>query len=447
MTTDFSKGKVSTNIIRQAVPLTLAQLVQLLYNIVDRIYIGHLPGTDNMALTGIGLTFPIVTLIAAFTNLFGTGGTPLFSIARGRNEQGRAEKIMGNVCFLLLAASVVISLACFWLRRPILYLFGASDESYVYADQYLQIYLAGTVFSMITTGMNGFINAQGFPGTGMLTTVIGAVLNLILDPIFIFVLHMGVRGAALATVASQVASGIWVIRFLTGRKSMLRIKKENLRPDYQLACEIISLGTSGFIVQATNALVQIVCNVSLQNYGGDLYVSIMTVLNSVRELLSLPVMGITSGCQPILGYNYGAGKLSRVKEGIRFTAIIGTSYTLAAWGLVMAMPHFLFSIFIDDPAVIAPGIAALKIYFFGFCFMAFQFTGQCTFQALGYAKRSIFFSLFRKVIIVVPLTILLPMAGLGVDGVFLAEPVSNLIGGLACIITMWATVYRRLEQY
>ncbi len=447
MTTDFSKGKVSTNIIRQAVPLTLAQLVQLLYNIVDRIYIGHLPGTDNMALTGIGLTFPIVTLIAAFTNLFGTGGTPLFSIARGRNEQGRAEKIMGNVCFLLLAASVVISLACFWLRRPILYLFGASDESYVYADQYLQIYLAGTVFSMITTGMNGFINAQGFPGTGMLTTVIGAVLNLILDPIFIFVLHMGVRGAALATVASQVVSGIWVIRFLTGRKSMLRIKKENLRPDYQLACEIISLGTSGFIVQATNALVQIVCNVSLQNYGGDLYVSIMTVLNSVRELLSLPVMGITSGCQPILGYNYGAGKLSRVKEGIRFTAIIGTSYTLAAWGLVMAMPHFLFSIFIDDPAVIAPGIAALKIYFFGFCFMAFQFTGQCTFQALGYAKRSIFFSLFRKVIIVVPLTILLPMAGLGVDGVFLAEPVSNLIGGLACIITMWATVYRRLEQY
>lgn len=447
MTTDFSKGKVSTNIIRQAVPLTLAQLVQLLYNIVDRIYIGHLPGTDNMALTGIGLTFPIVTLIAAFTNLFGTGGTPLFSIARGRNEQGRAEKIMGNVCFLLLAASVVISLACFWLRRPILYLFGASDESYVYADQYLQIYLAGTVFSMITTGMNGFINAQGFPGTGMLTTVIGAVLNLILDPIFIFVLHMGVRGAALATVASQVVSGIWVIRFLTGRKSMLRIKKENLRPDYQLACEIISLGTSGFIVQATNALVQIVCNVSLQNYGGDLYVSIMTVLNSVRELLSLPVMGITSGCQPILGYNYGAGKLSRVKEGIRFTAIIGTSYTLAAWGLVMAMPHFLFSIFIDDPAVIAPGIAALKIYFFGFCFMAFQFTGQCTFQALGYAKRSIFFSLFRKVIIVVPLTILLPLAGLGVDGVFLAEPVSNLIGGLACIITMWATVYRRLEQY
>ncbi len=421
--------------------------MQLLYNIVDRIYIGHLPGTDNMALTGIGLTFPIVTLIAAFTNLFGTGGTPLFSIARGRNEQERAEKIMGNVCFLLLAASVVISLACFWLRRPILFLFGASDESYVYADQYLQIYLAGTVFSMITTGMNGFINAQGFPGTGMLTTVIGAVLNLILDPIFIFVLHMGVRGAALATVASQVVSGIWVIRFLTGRKSMLRIKKENLRPDYQLACEIISLGTSGFIVQATNALVQIVCNVSLQNYGGDLYVSIMTVLNSVRELLSLPVMGITSGCQPILGYNYGAGKLSRVKEGIRFTAIIGTSYTLAAWGLVMAMPHFLFSIFIDDPAVIAPGIAALKIYFFGFCFMAFQFTGQCTFQALGYAKRSIFFSLFRKVIIVVPLTILLPLAGLGVDGVFLAEPVSNLIGGLACIITMWATVYRRLEQY
>lgn len=444
MTTDFSQGKVSSNIIRQAVPLTLAQLVQLLYNVVDRIYIGRLPGTDNMALTGIGLTFPIVTLIAAFTNLFGTGGTPLFSIARGRGEQEKAEKIMGNVCFLLLVSSAVMFAACFLLRRPILYLFGASDASYVYADQYLQIYLFGTVFSMLATGMNGFINAQGFPGTGMLTTIIGAALNLVLDPVFIFVLHMGVRGAALATVASQIVSGIWVICFLTGRKSLLRIKKDSLRLDRKLACEIVSLGTSGFIVQATNALVQVVCNVSLQNYGGDLYVSIMTVLNSVRELLSLPVMGITSGCQPVLGYNYGAGRLSRVKEGIRFTAVIGTAYTLAAWALVMIFPHFLFSIFIDDPVVAGSGIAALKIYFFGFCFMAFQFTGQCTFQALGYAKRSIFFSLFRKVIIVVPLTLLLPAAGFGVNGVFWAEPVSNLAGGLACFLTMWMTVYRKL---
>lgn len=444
MAADFSKGKVSQNIIRQAVPLTMAQLVQLLYNIVDRIYIGHLPGTDHLALTGVGLAFPVITLVAAFTSLFGTGGTPLFSIARGRQQEEYAQKIMGCVCALLLGASVVIFFFCYLFRRPLLYLFGAGDASYAYADQYLQIYLAGTPFSMLAAGMNGFINAQGFPATGMLTTMIGAALNLVLDPVFIFGLHMGVRGAALATVISQAVSGIWVIRFLTGKKTLLQVRKSNMKLERKLVCSIVTLGASGFIVQATNALVQIVCNVSLQSYGGDLYVGIMTVLHSVRELLSLPVMGLTSGCQPVLGYNYGAGELKRVKEGIRFTAFIGTAYTFLAWGLVMKIPHQLFYIFTGQAAVADAGTQALQIYFFGFCFMAFQFTGQCTFQALGFAKRSIFFSLFRKVVIVVPLTLLLPAAGFGVSGVFLAEPVSNLVGGLACILTMWFTVYRKL---
>lgn len=446
MATDFSQGKVWKNIIFQAIPLTLAQLVQLLYNVVDRIYIGHLPGADNMALTGIGLTFPVITLVAAFTNLFGTGGTPLFSIARGREDEKEAEKIMGNVFSLLIRTSVFLFLFCYFLRRPILFLFGASEGSYVYADQYLRIYLFGTLFSMVATGMNGFINAQGYPRIGMLTTVIGAALNLLLDPLFIFVFQMGVGGAALATVISQSVSAVWVFRFLTGRKAILRIKKENLKLEGRLVKDIMALGTSGFIVQATNALVQIVCNITLQSYGGDLYVGIMTVLNSVRELLSLPVSGITSGCQPILGYNYGAKKMGRVKEGIRFTALIGVGYTLIAWAFVMKFPHFLFSIFTEDVSMIESGNAALQIYFFGFCFMAFQFTGQCTFQSLGYAKRAIFFSLFRKVIIVVPLTLLLPVWGLGVDGVFWAEPVSNLIGGLACFLTMWFTVYRKLEN-
>ncbi len=446
MVTDFSCGKVSRNIINQAIPLTLAQLVQLMYNIVDRIYIGHLSNTDNMALTGIGLTFPIITIIAAFTSLFGTGGTPLFSIARGRRQEEYAEKSMGNVFTLLLGSSVFIFFFCYLFRKPILYIFGASDASYLYADEYLQIYLFGTASSMLATGMNGFINAQGFPGIGMLTTLIGAVLNLILDPVFIFMLHMNVRGAALATVISQTVSGIWVIRFLTGKKSLLKLKISNLKLDRKLVRDILSLGTSGFIVQATNALVQIVCNITLQTYGGDLYVGIMTVLNSVREFLSLPVMGITSGCQPILGYNYGAGKLSRVKEGIRFTALIGIAYTLLAWGLVMIIPNLLFSVFTNDVSMVQFGTKALHLYFFGFCFMAFQFSGQSTFQALGYAKRSIFFSLFRKVIIVVPLTIFLPAVGFGVDGVFLAEPVSNLIGGLASFGTMWITVYRKLGK-
>ena len=446
MTTDFSQGKVSRNIIRQAIPLTLAQLVQLLYNIVDRIYIGHLPDSGHEALTGVGLTFPVITIIAAFTSLYGTGGTPLFSIARGRQEEARAEKILGCVFSLLAVTSLLLVILCYLLRRPVLYLFGASDASYVYADQYLQIYLAGTTFSMLATGLNGFISAQGFPGTGMLTTMIGALLNLLLDPVFIFALHMGVRGAALATVISQVVSGLWVLRFLTGNRSLLRIKRKNLKPGRKLVLEILGLGASGFIVQATNSLVQIVCNVTLQTHGGDLYVGIMTVINSVRELLSLPVMGITSGSQPVIGYNYGARKMSRVKEGIRFTALAGTAYTFIAWGLVMAFPRLLFSVFTSDQTMALAGKEALQIYFFGFCFMAFQFTGQCTFQALGYARRSIFFSLFRKVIIVVPLTLLLPAAGLGVRGVFLAEPVSNLAGGLACFTTMWLTVYRRLED-
>ena len=446
MATDFSQGKVWKNIIFQAIPLTLAQLVQLLYNVVDRVYIGHLPGADNMALTGIGLTFPVITLIAAFTNLFGSGGTPLFSISRGKGEEEEAEKIMGNVFSLILRASLFLFLFCYLLRRPILFLFGASEGSYVYADEYLKIYLFGTVFSMVAAGMNGFINAQGYPKIGMLTTVIGAILNLLLDPLFIFVFHMGVSGAALATVLSQSVSAIWVFRFLTGRKAVLKIKKENLKLDGRLVKDIMALGTSGFIVQATNALVQIVCNITLQSYGGDLYVGIMTVLNSVRELLSLPVSGITNGCQPILGYNYGAGKMERVKEGIRFTALIGVGYTLLAWMFVMKFPHFLFSVFTDDIMMIETGNAALQMYFFGFCFMAFQFSGQCTFQSLGYAKRAIFFSLFRKVIIVVPLTLLLPVLGFGVDGVFLAEPVSNLIGGLACFLTMWFTVYKKLGK-
>lgn len=446
MATDFSQGKVWKNIIFQAIPLTLAQLVQLLYNVVDRVYIGHLPGAENMALTGIGLTFPVITLIAAFTNLFGSGGTPLFSIARGKGEEEEAEKIMGNVFSLILRASLFLFLFCYLLRRPILFLFGASEGSYVYADEYLKIYLFGTAFSMVAAGMNGFINAQGYPKIGMLTTVIGAILNLLLDPLFIFVFHMGVSGAALATVLSQSVSAIWVFRFQTGRKAVLKIKKENLKLDGRLVKDIMALGTSGFIVQATNALVQIVCNITLQSYGGDLYVGIMTVLNSVRELLSLPVSGITNGCQPILGYNYGAGKMERVKEGIRFTALIGVGYTLLAWMFVMKFPHFLFSVFTDDIMMIETGNAALQMYFFGFCFMAFQFSGQCTFQSLGYAKRAIFFSLFRKVIIVVPLTLLLPVLGFGVDGVFLAEPVSNLVGGLACFLTMWFTVYKKLGK-
>ena len=440
MERDFSKGKVSSNIIAQAIPLILAQLVQLLYNVVDRIYIGHLPGAESTALTGVGLVFPLTTFIAAVTFLFGTGGAPLFSIARGAGEEKRAEKILGNTFSLLLYAALVLFVLCYVFRRPVLYLFGASDASYVYADAYLKIYLFGTVFVMISTGMNGFINAQGFPKVGMLTTLIGAVLNLILDPVFLFVIRLGVGGAALATVISQIVSALWVIRFLTGKKAVLILKKENMRVERKLAREIAGLGMAGFMMQGTNCLVQVVCNATLKIYGGDLYVGIMTVINSVREILSLSVNGLNSGAQPVLGYNY------RVKQGIRFMAYLGTGYTVIAWILVLLIPHFLISIFTEDAAMVSQGVSALRLYFFGFFFMAFQFTGQSAFTALGYARHAVFFSLLRKAIIVVPLTLALPRLGFGVDGVFLAEPISNAIGGLACFLTMYFVVYKRLGR-
>lgn len=441
---DFSKGPVWKCIIAQAVPLTIAQLVQLLYNVVDRIYLGHMGDGSSIALTGVGLTFPIITLIMAFTALFGMGGVPLFSMARGGGDDETAEKILGNSFGLLVTSSIILMGFCYLFCKPILFLFGAGEASYVYAEEYLKIYLLGTVFSMLSTGLNGYINAQGFARMGMLTTILGAVANIILDPIFIFGLGMGVSGAALATVISQGISALWVVKFLTGKRALIRIRPNRIRLDKKITKDIAKLGTSNFIMQGTTCVVQVACNSTLQTYGGDIYVGIMTVLNSIREITSLPISGIIGGAQPVISFNYGARDNTRVKSAIRFNTLMGSAYTMAAWICVVLFPRFWFGIFSDDVQMMDMGMDALKIYFFGFVFMAFQFAGQSTFQALGDAKHAIFFSLLRKAIIVVPLTLLLPRLGLGVHGVFLAEPVSNVIGGLACYITMRLTVYRKL---
>jgi len=442
---DFSQGSVKRLILAQALPLTLAQAVQLLYNIVDRVYIGHLENVGDLALTGLGITFPVIVLIAGFTSLYSTGGATLFSIARGRGEEEEAERIIGNVFSLLVVTALVLTAVCMAFRWPILYLFGASDQSFVYADAYLRIYLPGTIFSMLATGLNPYINAQGFPRIGMLTTLIGAVTNIILDPVFIFGLDMGVRGAALATVISQSLSAMWVLRFLTGKRAILRLRRDRLGIPLRRTGNILSLGLPGFVVQGTNSLVQIVCNNQLQHYGSDLYVGIFTVIGSVREMVSLPVLGLSQGAQPVMGFNYGAGKYDRVKESIRFLTALGMAYTLVAWLAVMAIPRTLMGIFSDDLQTIQIGAKMMNLYFFGFVFMAFQFSGQSAFQALGKAKRAIFFSLLRKAFIVVPLTVLLPKLGLGVEGVFLAEPISNALGGLAAFITMYITLYRKLQ--
>lgn len=443
---NFSKGPVWKCIIAQAIPLTIAQLVQLLYNVVDRIYLGHMGDGDSIALTGVGLTFPIVTLIMAFTALFGMGGVPLFSMARGDKNDEKAAKILGNAFGLLVISAVILTGVCMVFRRPILFAFGASEASYIYADEYLKIYLWGTIFSMIATGCNGYINAQGFPKVGMFSTMIGAVINIILDPVFIFGMDMGVSGAALATIISQACSAVWVLRFITGKSAVVPLKLSNIRIRKEISLDIFKLGTANFIMQGTNCLVQIVCNSTLQSYGGDIYVGIMTVANSVREIFMLPISGLISGAQPVISFNYGAKAYKRVKEGINFNTLIGASYTMFAWLLVIVFPKFWFSIFSDDVQMMDIGIEALKIYFFGFVFMAFQFAGQSTFQALGDAKHAIFFSLLRKAIIVTPLTIILPIMGFGVTGVFLAEPISNVIGGLASYTTMRMTIYKTLED-
>lgn len=442
---DFSRGPVWKRIIAQAVPLTIAQIVQLLYNVVDRIYIGHMGEGEGLALTGVGLTFPVVSLIMAFTALFGMGGVPLFSMARGAGDQEKAGRILGNSFALLLSSAGILTVVGYAFSRPILFAFGASEDSFVYAQEYLKIYLLGTVFSMISTGLNGYINAQGFPKIGMLSTVLGAAANIVLDPIFIFSFDMGVAGAALATILSQAISAAWVLRFLTGKQVEVRLEKRNIAIRWGVTREILKLGTANFIMQGTNCLVQVACNSTLQHWGGDLYVGIMTVTNSVREIFMLPLSGIVNGSQPVISFNFGAKAYDRVKSGIRFNTAVGMVYTLAAWVLVVAFPEFWFGIFSDNAGMLAAGTDVLKIYFFGFVFMSFQFAGQSTFQSLGDAKHAIFFSLLRKAIIVVPLTLLLPGMGFGVNGVFLAEPISNVLGGLACYITMRLTVYRKLD--
>jgi len=443
---DFSKGPVWKCIISQAVPLMIAQLVQLLYNVVDRVYIGHMEGTGGLALTGVGLTFPIITLVMAFTALFGMGGTPLFAMARGAGNEERAGKILGNSFALLLLSSVVLTALGYIFCRPILFAFGASEDSYVYAKEYMDIYLLGTVFSMTSTGLNNYINAQGFPKIGMLSIILGAATNIVLDPIFIFVFDMGVAGAALATIISQTLSAIWVLRFLFSKRVDVPLRVSNIRIRWEITKDILRLGTANFIMQGTNCLVQVACNSTLQLYGGDLYVGIMTVVNSVREVFMLPISGVINGAQPVISFNYGAKAYRRVKSGIRFNTLIGAIYNTAAWGLILLFPEFLFRIFADDAAMVSAGVEVLKLYFFGFVFMSFQLAGQSTFQAVGDAKHAIFFSLLRKAIIVVPLTLLLPRLGFGVYGVFLAEPISNALGGIACYMTMRVTVYKQINM-
>lgn len=443
--TDFSKGSIKKNIMRLAMPMTLAQLINVLYNIVDRIYIGRMDGGNSLALTGVGVCLPIISLIIAFANLVGMGGAPLFSIERGKKNQKEAEYILGNSVVLLIIFGLLLTLAGYLCKVPLLYLLGASERTIGYADSYLSIYLIGNMFVLLSLGLNNFINAQGFGRIGMWTVAIGAGVNIILDPLFLFTLGFGVRGAAMATVISQGLAAIWTFRFLLGKRAVVRIRRDRLTLQAKRVKRILALGLSGFTMSVTNSLVQMVCNASLKHYGGDVYVGIMTIINSIREVVTMPVTGVGSGAQPVMGYNYGAGQMKRVKQSIAFMSTVLIVYTLAIWGTLFLFPHFFMGIFTSDTQVMQLGESCLHIYFFGFFFMALQFSGQTTFTGLGFSKWAIFFSIFRKVIIVIPLTLLLPMVlSSSVHGVFLAEPISNLIGGGICFFTMMVTVYKKL---
>ncbi len=427
--------------------MTLAQLINVLYNIMDRIYIGRIPENATLSLTGLGLCLPIISIVMAFANLFGMGGAPLCSIERGRGNDGEAEKIMGNSFVLMVITGVILTAVGLAFKKPVLYAFGASDSTYPFADKYVTIYLMGNLFVMIGLGMNAFINSQGFGKIGMLTVLLGAVSNIILDPIFIFLFNMGVQGAALATVISQFLSAVWIVRFLTGKQTILKLRVSSFALDGRRVMKIVALGMSGFAMSITNSVSQVVYNATLQKFGGDLYVGVMTIINSVREIISMPVNGITQGSQPVIGYNYGAGEYGRVKKCIVFMSAISILYTTVVWFFVHTFPEFFIRIFNQEPDMIAAGIPSMQVYYFGFFFMSLQFAGQAVFVALGKSKNAVFFSIFRKIVIVMPLALILPhLFGLGTTGIFMAEPISNFIGGMACYITMLVTVWPELRK-
>lgn len=446
---DFENGTVTQNILGAALPMLVAQILNLLYNIVDRVYIARIPNVGTAALGAVGLCFPLIIIITAFANLFGSGGAPLFSIFRGQKDPQKATRIMNTSFSMVVSSGVVLMIIGLLFARPLLLLFGSSGSALTFALPYMMIYLIGTLPSMISVGMNPFINAQGYSIIGMLSVTIGAIANLILDPLFIFGFGLGVEGAAVATVISQCLSAGFVLFFLT-KKSELKVRflrKNEFAQCISYAKNIISLGTAGFIMQLTNSLVTICCNNVLSVTGGDIYISVMTIISSVRQLVETPIYAINEGASPIISYNYGARHPRRVKKAGIVMGLMIFCYTAIMWSLILVAPGMLIRVFSSDNALIRDSIPMLKLYFAAFIFMDLQYIGQTIFKSLNKQKQAIFFSLLRKVFIVVPLTYLLPYTfQMGTAGVFIAEPVSNVIGGAICFITMLYTVLPELKR-
>lgn len=426
-----------------AMPAIAAQIVNLLYNMVDRIYIGHIKDVGGLALTGLGVTFPVIVLIAAFAALVGFGGAPRASIAMGRGDNETAEKILGNCAFTLVILSLILTTVFYVFAEPILFAFGASEDTIVYALPYIRIYVLGTLFVQFTTGLNSFITSQGFASVGMKTVMIGAGINIILDPIFIFVFGMGVRGAALATILSQAVSAVWVVRFLCSKKSILRIWRKNLKFSFKVMGPVLALGVSPFIMQATESLLSICFNTSLQKYGGDVAVGAMTILASVMQAGMMPLQGLTQGMQPIVSFNYGANNPERVRKAFLLTLGSCLAYSVLLWAVAMLFPRGLARIFATDEAIINYTAWAMRIYVAAMCVFGAQIACQQTFVALGKAAQSLFLAVLRKIILLIPLIYLLPVFFENKEfAVFLAEPVADFLAVCTTVALFFATVWK-----
>lgn len=419
--------KISTLLISLAIPSILAQLTTLIYNLVDRIYIGRLPNS-SLAIAGIGLCTSIITIITAVTNLFGRGGAPLASIRLGEKNTEEAQKILGNCFKSLMITSIIIIVILNLFGTQILMLFGASENTLDYALQYLRIYSWGTIFAQLSVGLNYFINAQGFAKYGMFTLLLGGILNIILDPVFIFLFDMGVAGAAVATVISQFVSCLWVLGFFFGKKTMLRLTKKSLEYDLNVMKRVFGLGLSPFFMSSTEGILQVSFNRQLLFYGGDIAVSAMTIMMSMSQILSLPMEGIAQATQPIISYNYGAGKYDRVKKTISLALKAALTYSIVGVLLMELFPSLFVQLFANDPELVELASWMLRVYVFGFIIMGANSTFQQTYTSLGFGKRSFFFAFYRKIILLIPLIYFLPnVISNGALAVMLAEPISDLL--------------------
>ncbi len=441
----LSEGNLNKMMFKMALPTIVAQIINILYNIVDRIYIGHIPGGGANALTGVGVALPIIVFISAFSAFVGQGGAPLSSIWLGKGDKEHAEKILGNGTFLLIIFTVILMFVFYVWQRPLLYAFGASDATIPYASTYLSWYLVGTISVEIALGLNTYIIAQGNSGVAMCSVLVGAIFNIALDPIFIFAFNMGVKGAAIATIISQSLSAIWVLHFLTSKKALLKVKLKNMKPDFEIIKSIFSLGISPFVMRSTESLISIIMNSGLQKYGGDIYVASLTVMQSVMQFFSAPVGGFTQGVQPLLSYNFGAQNFERVRQTYKRMILICGSFSFVGTAIVMAVPKLFAKVFTEDETLINLVGDKMPLFMCGMLLFGVQMAIQPTFLALGQAKISLFIAMLRKVILLTPLAIIFPFF-LGADGVYIAEPVSDFASAITAIILFTLNINKILSK-